>query len=222
MRARMAWTSLGSERRDNAMRRIADAGGRKPTIGPLARFGANQDGVTAIEFGIIAAPLLGLIFAIMQSSFAFLMQQGLKTSLDYAARQILTGEARNNAAISDGSSFRDQLICSKSILPSFMTCANIVVDVRTASSFSKLGTKDVNSSFMPDGAQFTSGTPCQIMVVRAAYPMPSFLPLITWGDNYKFINNLTGLTDYKGTMVQMLSAAAVFRNEPDGTTNCSS
>lgn len=182
----------------------------------FARFARDAAGVTAIEFGIISAPLFGLIFAIMQSSLAFFMQQGLKAALDSAARQELTGGAQNNAAIVDGASFRNQLICNKGILPSFMTCANVVVDIRSAANFSSVAKSSVNSSFLFDGsgAQYSVGQPCQIMIVRAAYPMPSFLPAITWGPGYQLINNLTGLTTYNGKLVQMLSAASVFRNEP--------
>lgn len=182
----------------------------------LAAFRRDARGVTAIEFGIIAAPLFGLIFAIMQSSLAFFMQQGLRAALDAAARQVLTGEANNNTAIVDGASFRNQLICNRGILPGFMTCANIVVDVRpsSTSNFSGMQKSDVNSSFMPNGAQYTAGQPCQIMIVRAVYPMPSFLPLITWGANFSFVQNITGLTMYNGKLVNMLTAASVFRNEP--------
>lgn len=192
----------------------------------LASFWRNRKGVTAIEFGLISAPLFGLIFAIMQSSLAFFMQQGIRAALDVAARQVLTGEAANNTAIVDGPSFRDQLICGKGVLPSFVTCANIVIDIRAASSFSSLGANDVNASFMPSGAQYNAGQPCQIMIVRAAYPMPSFLPMITWGGSYNLVTNLTGLTTYNGQLVKMLTAASVFRNEPyvppgGGATSCS-
>ena len=199
----------------------ADKFGNLRRAGRLfARFGRNRDGVTAIEFGIISAPLLGLIFAIFQSSFAFLMQQGLRASLDFAARQVLTGEAQSNAAIIDGTSFRDQLICSKGLLPSFVKCSNIVIDVRPATSFTSIGASSVNSSFMVSGAQYVAGQPCQIMIVRAAYPMPSFLPMISWDLGYRVVTNLTGLSTYKGSLVQMLSAAAVFRNEPYASQNC--
>lgn len=179
-------------------------------------FWDSKQGVTAVEFGIISAPLLGLLFGIFQNSFAFYMQQGLRVAVDGAARQMMTGEVQNNPAIVDGTSFRDQLICNKNILPSFVTCANVVVDVRASSdgTFASLGANDANSSFMPSGAQYTSGQPCQIMVVRAAYPMPSFLPLISWAGKYTLVTNLTGLTTYKGKLVKMLSAAAVARNEP--------
>ena len=194
--------------------------------GLFAAFWRNRKGVTAIEFGLISAPLLGLIFAIMQSSLAFFMQQGLRAALDVAARQVLTGEAASNTAIVDGPSFRNQLICGKGVLPSFVTCANIVIDIRAASSFTSLGASNVNSSFMPSGAQYTAGQPCEIMIVRAAYPMPSFLPLITWGGGYNLVTNLTGLTTYNGQLVKMLSAASVFRNEPyvppnGGASSCS-
>lgn len=203
------------------LRLLSDVVGRSVRSRLLSRFGRETAGVTAIEFGIISAPLFGLIFAIMQSSLAFLMQQGLKAALDAAARQEFTGQAQSNTAIVDGPSFRNQLICNQNILPSFMTCSSIVVDVRAASNFSSIGKSSVNSSFLFDGsgAQYSAGQPCQIMIVRAAYPMPSFLPAITWGPGYQLINNLTGLTIYNGKLVQMLSAASVFRNEPFATSS---
>lgn len=196
----------------------------KPARSLLSAFRRDRAGVTAVEFGLISAPLIGLICAIMQSSLAFFMQQGLRASLDAAARQVLTGEAQSNAAIFDGASFRDQLICNRGILPSFMTCANIVVDVRASSTstFGGLGTSDVNNSFITTGAQYNRGLPCQIMIVRAVYPMPSFLPLITWGANYSVVTNLTGLSLYKGKLVQLLTAASVFRNEPYAASSSSS
>jgi Flp pilus assembly protein TadG len=198
----------------------------RAAVGLPHRFWCDRGGVTAIEFGLISAPLFGLIFAIMQSALAFFMQQGLRAALDVAARQVMTGEAANNSNIVDGASFRDQLICAKGYLPSIMTCSKIVVDVRSASSFSSLGPSDVNSSFMTSGAQYSAGQPCEIMIVRAGYPMPSYVPMITWGPSFQLLTNLTGLTTYNGQLVQMLIAASVFRNEPyvapsGGASSCS-
>ena len=201
---------------------IGAARGKPSRLRTSVNLAIDNRGATAVEFALISAPLLGLIFGILQSGLAFYEQQGLRAATDYAARQVLTGQAQNSGTITDGPSFRNQLICNQALLPSFMTCANIVVDLRTASSFTSLNSSNVNSSFLqPDGSggQYNAGNPCDIMIVRAAYPMPSYVPLLSWAPGYKLVLNLAGMTTYKGSLVQMLSAAAVFRNEPFVYTN---
>jgi len=37
----------------------------------LRRFGRRQDGTAAIEFAMVAAPFLGMIFAIMETAMVF-------------------------------------------------------------------------------------------------------------------------------------------------------
>ena len=78
---------------------------------------------------------------------------------------------------------------------------------------------NTNDSFLFDGtgAQFHPGCQGQIVIVRAAYPMPSFLPLITSTGGRNLSVNTSGLTSYNGKLVQMLTTASVFRNEPFGS-----
>ena len=190
-----------------------------PARARLSLFGRSQSGSTAVEFGLVSLPFLGLLAAIFQTCLAFLMQQGLRVALDEAARQVLTGQAQTNTGVTSWQTFRDKLVCpsSGSILPSFITCANIVVDVRAYSSFSLMSSSSVTKSFLTDGTgpQYLPGNACDIVVVRAIYPMPVFLPFITGttlGSNVT--TSKAGLTNYNGGYVQMLTAAAVFRNEP--------
>jgi Flp pilus assembly protein TadG len=184
-------------------------------------FGRDRTAATAVEFGLISIPFLGLLFAIFQIALVFLMQQGLKAAVETAARQVLTGQAQNNTAITSWQSFRDKLICpnasGSNVLPSFITCANIVVDVRTYTQFSNLTGVNASQSFLTDGTgpQYNTGGPCDIVVVRAIYPMPVFLPTLTAiGLGSSVSQNRAGLTNYNGKWVQMLTAASVFRNEP--------
>lgn len=181
-------------------------------------------GATAVEFAIVSVPFLGLLFAIFQTSLAFFMQQGLTVAVGTAARQVLIGQVQSNASITTWQNFRDQVICppapATSLWPSFMTCANLVVDVRPAASFTSTTSNSTNASFLFDGtgARFQPGCQGEIVVVRAAYPMPIYLPIITAGSVGGPVNtNTSGQTSYNGRMVQMLTAASVFRNEPFGT-----
>ncbi len=182
----------------------------------LKHFGRDRSGATAVEFGLVSVPFLGLLAAIFQTCLAFLMQQGLKSAVENAARQVLVGTAQNDASVTTSQQFRSKYVCPStgSVLPSFVTCANIVVDVRPYSTFSQLSKSNVSQSFLTDGSgtQYNTGSPCQIVVVRAVYPMPVYLPIPS-GIASSPTNN-AGLTMYNGQLVQMLTAAAVFRNEP--------
>ena len=96
-----------------------------------------------------------------------------------------------------------------------MTCSSIVVDVRPSSNFTGLGSSDINTSFMPNGAQYNCGAalPDHDRASRlpdAVVPASHHLG----GTPYTFVQNVTGLTTYNGKLVKMLSAASVFRNEP--------
>ena len=98
-------------------------------------FCSAEDGVTAVEFGIVAAPFFGLLAAIFESALVFFATQGLSAAVEQAARSILTGQAQSNAAITSAAQFRDSLICSPSsplhrVLPSFVDCSKVIVDVR--------------------------------------------------------------------------------------------
>lgn len=192
----------------------------------VRKFLGSDAGSTSVEFAIISVPFLGLLFAIFQTSLAFFMQQGLEAAVSSAARQVLIGQVQSNANISTWQSFRDQLICPQSpavsLLPSFMNCSTLVVDIRKAASFTGMNASNVSDNFLFNGQtpQFNPGCQGDIVVVRAAYPMPVYLPLIT-GSGSSVSQNTSGLTMYNGSLVQMLTAAAVFRSEPFGAQgNC--
>ncbi len=188
-------------------------------------FAVRTEGATAVEFALISVPFFGLLFMLFQVSLVFLMQQGLKAAIDNAARQVLTGKAQNNGAITSWQNFRDTLVCpsgSGNMLPSFVTCANVIVDIRPYSSFNGLTSSNVSQSFLWDGSgpQYQPGNPCDIVIVRAVYPMPIYMPMLTDSTLGRNVTTGTaGQTNYKGAYVQMLTASSVFRNEPYATAS---
>ena len=195
---------------------------RRPVAGldrlraKLCAFRDDQDGVTAIEFGIVAVPFFGLLAAIFESGLVFFATQGLSAAVEQAARAILTGQAQSNAAISSSQQFRDTMICNPAsplhrVLPSFVDCSKLIVDVRPASSFASA---DVTNDFYRNvtGAYCTGG-PGDIVIVRAIYPMPVYFSIVEATPTGISVNS-TGQAMYSNNWTHMVMGVAAFRNEP--------
>ena len=58
------------------------------------RFARQQDGAAAVEFALVAAPFLALIFAILETAFVFFAGQTLEAAAANSARLIMTGQAQ--------------------------------------------------------------------------------------------------------------------------------
>ena len=148
----------------------------------MRRFRSDRSGATAVEFAMIAVPFFGLLFAIFQTAFVFLAQEGLDAATTAAARQLLTGQAQNISTITTANQFRNSLICSptppaKRILPSFINCSNLIVDVSQANTFA--GANVSKSFYTNPTTNYNPGGADCIVVVRVVYPMPVYLSIIT-------------------------------------------
>jgi Flp pilus assembly protein TadG len=176
----------------------------------LARFGAARDGSTAVEFGLVALPFFGMLFAILQTALVFFADQVFQTAVADSARLIMTGQAQSASLTQDG--FKDE-ICSR--LVAVFDCQDgVSVDVETADTFADATPGPVpikNGKIDTSGFGFSDGDGCQIVTVRAIYVWPLWFNLI----------NL-GLANY-GSDGHLMVATAVFRNEPFGSaTSCGS
>ena len=54
----------------------------------VRRFARNQDGAAAVEFGLVAAPFLALLFAILETALVFLASEVLETATADAAHAL--------------------------------------------------------------------------------------------------------------------------------------
>src|SRR6187402_1232015 len=63
-------------------------------IGTVRRFARGEDGIAAVEFGIVAAPFLALMFAIMETALVFFASQTLETAVADSSRLIMTGQVQ--------------------------------------------------------------------------------------------------------------------------------
>lgn len=183
----------------------------------LRRFCDDPDGATAVEFAMIAVPFFGLLFAIFQTAFVFLAQEGLDAATTAAARQLLTGQAQGVSTIKTADQFRNSLICNppppaRRILPDFIDCSKLIVDVSQASSFAKA---NVSKAFYTDPkTNYNPGGADCIEVLRVVYPMPVYLSIIAFNGVGAVGDITAGQTSYKGKASHILMSTAVFRNEP--------
>jgi len=166
----------------------------------LRRFASGQDGIAAVEFGIVAAPFLALMFAIMETAVVFFASQTLETAVADSARLIMTGQAQQGSFTQ--AQFK-QAVCAK-VLGLFDCTNGIKIDVRTYSSFSTVSTAkpiDANGNLQTNFV-YTPGQAGDIVVVRLMYEWPIYVSLLGFN-----------LADMSGNK-RLIIATAAFRNEP--------
>lgn len=129
----------------------------------------ERDGVTIVEFAFIAGPLFALIIAILQVSMTFFAQQNLETAAEKSSRVLMTGSAQNSKM---SQADYQKLVCAK--LPAFMKCANVMVDVQVANSFSGVDTGSPDLTYDGKGKvnnswKYDTGKPGDIVIVKTMY-----------------------------------------------------
>lgn len=133
------------------------------------RLARDTRGSTLVEFAFIVGPLFALLIAVVQTSLVFFTQQSLETVAEASVRQLLTGAAQNSNL--SQAQFKS-LVCSK--LPAFMTCANVMIDIRVASDFSTANTSAPTLTYDKNGNPtnswtYSPGAPGEITVARIMY-----------------------------------------------------
>ncbi|HZS64200.1 MAG TPA: TadE/TadG family type IV pilus assembly protein [Xanthobacteraceae bacterium] len=166
----------------------------------MGRFARRDEGAAAIEFAIVAAPFMALLFAIMETALVFFAGQTLETAAADSARLILTGQAQTQGLTLN--TFKDA-VCSR--IYGVFDCKNgVYVDVKTYANFSSVDMSepiDQNGN-LQNNFTYTPGGPCDIVVVRLMYQFPTFSSLLGFS-----------LADLAGGK-RLLVATSVFRNEP--------
>jgi Flp pilus assembly protein TadG len=165
------------------------------------RFIRQQDGAAAIEFGLVAAPFLAMVFAIMETALVFFAGQTLETAGADSARLIMTGQAQTQGF--DQAKFK-QAVCGK-IYGLFDCAGGLYVDVKNYASFAAVNNGkplDSSGNLQTGTFGYAPGGPCAIVVVRLMYQWPVYISLL--GLN---------LADSAGSKRLLISTVA-FRNEP--------
>jgi Flp pilus assembly protein TadG len=177
----------------------------------VSSFFVNTRAATAVEFAILAAPMVFTLMEVLQSALFVYFAGQLDHATQDAARQILTGSMQNSSLTA--SQFQTQVLCP--LLPSVMSCNNVTVNLQafTGSTYPSGFTAFVNSSetavIIPTQTVFCPGTPQQYVYLQVYYAMPLFgnvwLPVTTTTNN--------------GQVVKLIGSSAAFRNEPYQATS---
>lgn len=165
------------------------------------RFIRQQDGATTVEFAMVAAPFLALVFAIIETAVVFFAGQALETAGADSARLIMTGQAQTQGY--DQAKFKEA-VCAK-IYGLFDCAGALYIDVKNYSSFASIPTDkpiDANGNVQTGSFGYAPGGPGSIVVVRLMYQWPVYVSLL--GLN---------LSDTAGNKRLLMSTVA-FRNEP--------
>ena len=169
-------------------------------IKTVRRFARGDDGIAAVEFGIVAAPFLALMFAIMETAIVFFASQTLETAVADSSRLIMTGQVQTGNFTE--TQFK-QAVCAK-ILGLF-DCANgIKIDVKKYSGFSSINNSkpiDAKGNLLTNFG-YDPGKQGDIVVVRLMYEWPIYVSLLGFS-----------LSDLSGGK-RLIMATAAFRNEP--------
>ena len=166
----------------------------------LRRFARAKDGAAAVEFALVAAPFLALLFAIMETAFVFFAGQSLEYAVAQSGRLIMTGQA--DAAAYDQGAFKTA-VCARIV--ALFDCQNkLYVSVQNYSAFASASTSAPLQNGQLDTSKmvYQPGNPGDVVVVSFYYQWPVYVSLLG--------SSLANQTGSK----RLLVATSVFRNEP--------
>jgi pilus assembly protein Flp/PilA len=192
------------------------------TPGLLSRFARSRKGVTAIEFGMVGIPFIGLICAIFETAFVFFTQATFDNAVNNVARQVLVNNFTSTSSQTT-SSFKTSTFCTA--LPSIVDCSKVTLNVQafdSSSTFATVASSIGKSWYNNPSTSVNLGQPGSIVLFQAFYPMPVYLSiLVASGPTHNGAANLLGHSSNSvyanpgGTgFVHAIFSTVVFRNEP--------
>jgi Flp pilus assembly protein TadG len=172
----------------------------------LRRFARARRGATAVEFAMVAAPFMALVFGIFELGMMFLVSTTMESSAQEEARTLRTGQFQS--AGGTAASYKSAICGSLGWLTSDCN-ANLYVDVRTFPTFAQATAPwpVTNGVIDPSKLTFQTTSSCQIVLARAFYNWTLLAP------------DLSGVAHLSGNKV-LLSAATSFRTEPFNGLAC--
>jgi Flp pilus assembly protein TadG len=166
----------------------------------------NEDGVTAIEFAVLAPLFFLLLGSIMETGIMLFSEYSLQTSVQAAGRLVRTGQAQEQMLTS--AQFKNELCETAEIV---IDCAGgVTVYMVSAADFTTLETMvpsylNVGNSYggPVNPTSYSCGDPSEVVAVIATYD---------WGFTMPFLKEHFGNVD--GNTKRRLAGFAMFQNEP--------
>jgi Flp pilus assembly protein TadG len=160
----------------------------------------DSRGAAAVEFALVAGPLIFMICACIELAMIILLSVTLDNATDIASRKIRTGTI-SASTTPDG--FKD-LVCANMGWMKGSCKASMRVDVRVYDSFAAVTTAPppIVDGKWNIGETCKIGTGSQIQMARIYYTWPMFTPV------------LQGAFTSLSNKDIVITSTAVFRNEP--------
>ena len=162
---------------------------------------AGDEGVTAIEFSLMATPFFFIVIGIIELSMMYVANSMLLGGVEDAARQIRTGQTQGATGETPQQAFENSFCETSGVL---LDCNNIQYEVETINDFSaadmSMPTFDKNGKLI--APPFDLGGSSSIVLVRVIYFYPLMTPLIG-----KFFADSPNNT-------KLMMATLVVQNEP--------
>lgn len=177
----------------------------------LRKWRTNNEGVTAIEFAMVAPIFFALLLMTIESGIVFTAQQLIDASLNTATRPVLTGATQPilSATNTGGAGFRDAVCAGMSSLVSTSDCkAGMKIDMKVFTASTVLSSSILGlPSDPPDQASMKCsnfGGAGSYMLIRAYYQYPVYVSFL----------NFTGSSAGHSLLV----GSSTMKLEPSGAT----
>lgn len=165
------------------------------------RFARAEEGVTAVEFAMLALPFFALLFALIETCVVYFATANLGSVVAEAGRLIRTGQVQAGGMTE--AQFK-QHICDELTLISDCQ-SKLRIDVRNFNSFNSVSYPplvDADGNIL-ENTVFQPGNAGDIVLVNVFYSYGVISP------------GMVGLSNLEGGG-RLVSAAVAFRNEPFG------
>jgi Flp pilus assembly protein TadG len=168
-----------------------------------AAFAQAKGGTAAIEFALVLAPFVFMLFAVFELALVFWVSTSVENAMFESARRIRTGEVQSAGMGKSG--FKSD-VCGRMVWLRNACMSNLSIDVRTFEQFNDVTSSDpVKDGEIDDASmQFMPGGPEDIVLVRA---------FMKWKLITPFLSEAMERVDGGYAVVE---SASTFRNEPFG------
>ena len=168
------------------------------TPNTIGQFCKEDDGATAVEFGMLALPFFLLFMSIIECSLFFFSGQMMESAIDTVGREIRVG-ILNQTTTAD--QFKAAVCEEAKIL---FDCSKIKVDLKVVDTFNNLGgmPQPVDGVVVDEAYGFATPGAERIIMITASYEWPIYT-------NY-LQKYMSGLNSGNA----LITAVSVFKSEP--------
>lgn len=133
-----------------------------------------QQGVTAIEFALLAVPFVLIVIGIIELALVNTAGFVLQGAVSDAARLIRTGQVQQAEADPEDMFF--EALCDHAGM--LLNCDNLQYTVETLDNFADADDADLDENGGLNNQQFDPGSARDIVLIRVVYLYPLLTPLI--------------------------------------------